>query len=294
MNTRNKRKRSEVLRNRALALLAVAVVALVAVIVIKQPKEENKPVAQPSSESKPEPLPESSSDEPQASEPSQSDTSPSEQPEASSSSLSASSGSAGTSSSTPVSTATQDKYYEADLPMLVNPTNKIPEGYSPELADIGNGYKLQTRAAAAFNDMMQKAVQDGVSLWIVSAYRSHEKQTTNFNNKIREFESQGYTAEKAYAATAKLIAVPGTSEHSLGYAVDLNSLETTFEGTKQFKWLMENCADFGFALRYPKDKVEITDISYEPWHYRYVGSNHAKVIMENGICLEEYLSGDYQ
>ncbi|MEG0854109.1 MAG: M15 family metallopeptidase [Angelakisella sp.] len=175
----------------------------------------------------------------------------------------------------------------------MNPTNKIPEGYKPDVVEMGNGYSFDRKGTEAYNAMAKAAKADGISLWVVSAYRSHEKQTTNFNNKIKEFQGMGYTATEAYAATAKLIAVPGTSEHSLGLALDLNSLETSFENTKTFEWLYKNCADYGFILRYPKDKTHITEISYEPWHYRYVGVDHAKIIMEKGICLEEYLSGDY-
>lgn len=85
------------------------------------------------------------------------------------------------------------------------------------------------------------------------------------------------------------VAVPGTSEHCLGYAADLCSLEENFENSDQFAWLQKHCAEYGFILRYPKDKVDITKISYEPWHYRYVGSNHAQIIMSQGLCLEEYL-----
>lgn len=294
-------RRAEIARNRILLLLGLLAVVLVAVIFItaqrEQPAAASGSVAPPAtSASSVAAAPSDSSaagsgegDGSTSQTDSSSETSSASQSD-SSVSQSASSAASQPASSTP---AVQDAYYEEELPMLVNPTNQIPEGYSPTLADIGSGYKLQERAAAAFLDMMKKAQQDSVGLWVVSAYRSHEKQTTNFNNKIREFESMGYTATEAYAATAMLIAVPGTSEHSLGYAVDLNSLETTFEGTKQFTWLTQNCADFGFVLRYPKDKVEITEISYEPWHYRYVGSNHARIIMEKGICLEEYLSGDY-
>ncbi|MEG2074506.1 MAG: M15 family metallopeptidase [Angelakisella sp.] len=195
---------------------------------------------------------------------------------------------------TPTPTAnTNEPYYEAAMPMLVNPTNKIPEGFEPDVTEMGNGYKYDRKALVAYNAMNKAAKADGISLWVVSAYRTTEKQTTNFNNKLKEFEAMGYTAEQAYAATANIIAVPGTSEHSLGLALDLNSLETSFENTKTFKWLISHCADYGFILRYPKDKTDITDIAYEPWHYRYVGSNHAKLIMEKGICLEEYLSGDY-
>ena len=131
---------------------------------------------------------------------------------------------------------------------------------------------------------------DGVSLWIVSAYRSNEAQTQNYHGKIAEYESLGYSHEDAVIATSKYIAFPGTSEHSVGLAVDLNSLEESFEGTDAFRWLQEHCAEYGFIVRYPKDKIDITTINFEPWHYRYVGSNHAKHIMDNGLCLEEYMA----
>ena len=188
---------------------------------------------------------------------------------------------------------TTHPFYEAELPILVNPTNKIPDDYTLDVAPMCNGYDFNRKGTEAYNAMLTEAYNDGITLWIVSAYRSHERQTTNFNNRVQSYKNQGYSDEDAYTATASIIAVPGYSEHSVGLALDINSLETSFENTKEFTWLIENCADFGFILRYPEDKVDITEISYEPWHYRYVGNNHAKIIMENQICLEEYLSGDY-
>lgn len=180
-------------------------------------------------------------------------------------------------------------YYEPNLPLLVNPTNNIPKDFVPDVAELGNGYKFDTHATAALNQMLEDGRNSGLSLWIISAYRSNESQIRNFNSKLAEYKALGYTEENAYAQTALYIAVPGTSEHSIGLATDLNSLEDSFENTAEFKWLFSNCADYGFILRYPKDKVDITKIAYEPWHYRYVGINHAKPIMEQGICLEEYL-----
>ena len=182
-----------------------------------------------------------------------------------------------------------DPYYEEELPLLVGPNNPIPDDFVPDVADLGNGYQFDVHATAALQDMINAAAQDGISLWLLSAYRSTESQTRLFNEKVAEYESYGYDAEEAYVQASAWVAVPGTSEHSLGLSVDLNSLEESFEDTQAFQWLITHCADYGFILRYPKDKVEITGISYEPWHYRYVGSNHAHAIMEQGICLEEYL-----
>lgn len=301
MTKTRRKKQTGILLNRILLLLMVAIVTLTAVILLTNPPAgqldpaKNPPdsVPPPSSATPPPSVPDSTP------EPTSQPESQSQAPEASSESQSASEPSAspasqsGSGSSTSASSAANpdDPYYEAALPLLVNPTNKIPDDYQPDVADMGNGYSYDKKATRAYNELLKKAKADGISLWVLSAYRSFDKQTTNFQNKIKEYENLGYNAEQAYAATAKLIAVPGTSEHSLGLALDLNSLETSFESTKAFEWLIANCADFGFILRYPKDKVEITGISYEPWHYRYVGTNHAKPIMEQGICLEEYLSG---
>ena len=109
---------------------------------------------------------------------------------------------------------------------------------------------------------------------------------------------QGYSREAAEAEAGKVVAVPGTSEHQLGLAldiVDLNNqnLDTSQEDTPVQKWLIEHSWEYGFILRYPNDKSEITGIIYEPWHYRYVGRDAAREIHERGVCLEEYLSADF-
>ncbi len=193
----------------------------------------------------------------------------------------------GSSSAGPVDS--NDPYYEASMPLLVNPDNLMPEDYKPTVVSVGGNYKLETRAAAAWKKMQAAASNDGVSLWIISAYRTLERQTELYNEKVEEYKALGYSEADAKAEAGKWVAVPGTSEHCLGYAADLCSLEESFENSNQFAWLQKHFAQYGFILRYPKDKVDITKISYEPWHYRYVGSNHAQIIMSEGLCLEEYL-----
>lgn len=183
-----------------------------------------------------------------------------------------------------------DPFYEAQLPLLINANNPIPDDFLPNLADIGNGYQFDKDAMPALQALMRDAKAQGLFLQVISAYRSHSSQTRNFNNKVEEYKSMGFSDEDAYRETALYIAVPGTSEHSVGLAVDLNSIEESFENTAEFLWLYQNCANYGFILRYPKNKVNITGIAYEPWHYRYVGTNHAKEIMSQKICLEEYLA----
>ncbi|MDD3192454.1 MAG: M15 family metallopeptidase [Oscillospiraceae bacterium] len=182
-----------------------------------------------------------------------------------------------------------DLYYESSMPLLVNPDHLMPDDYAPTVVSVGGSYKLETKAASAWTDMQAAASNDGVSLWIISAYRTLERQTELYNEKVTEYKNLGYSEADAKVEAGKWVAIPGTSEHCLGYAADLCSLEENFENSDQFAWLQKHCAEYGFILRYPKDKVNTTKISYEPWHYRYVGSNHAKIIMSQGLCLEEYL-----
>ena len=206
------------------------------------------------------------------------------------------SGASSSSSSSKVSSSTStssinssDPYYESSMPLLVNPDHLMPDDYSPTVVSVGGNYKLESKAAAAWQDMQAAASRDGVPLWIISAYRTLERQTELYQEKVEEYKNLGYNEGDAKIEAGKWVAVPGTSEHCLGYAADLCSLEENFENSDQFAWLQKHCAEYGFILRYPKDKVDITKISYEPWHYRYVGSNHAQIIMSQGLCLVEYL-----
>ena len=130
---------------------------------------------------------------------------------------------------------------------------------------------------------------------ICSSYRTMEKQKELFSNKIDEYVSYGYSHEEAEKKAGELVAVPGTSEHQLGLALDIvdisnQTLDESQENTDVQKWLMNNSWKYGFILRYPTDKSKITGISYEPWHYRYVGKKAAKEIYDAQICLEEYLN----
>jgi len=110
-----------------------------------------------------------------------------------------------------------------------------------------------------------------------------------FNNDVRKYKDQGYTESEAKVKTAMAVAIPGTSEHNAGLACDFNSVEESFANTAQSRWLQKHAADYGFIMRYAKDKTPITGIEYEPWHYRYVGEANAKRINELGMCLEEYV-----
>ena len=184
--------------------------------------------------------------------------------------------------------------------LLANTTHPLPEGYEPELASVGYDFRgieqfVDVRIQQPLLEMLDSAEEDGVFLQVRSAYRSHESQTILFESMMQDYVAQGYTEEEAYAATKRWRNVPGTSEHETGLAADIvevgygGSLDASLEQTPEAQWLYENAADYGFILRYPKDKTDITGTSFEPWHYRYVGVEDAQKIMDAGMCLEEYL-----
>ena len=129
---------------------------------------------------------------------------------------------------------------------------------------------------------------------LCSSYRTQEKQTQLYNNLVQKQIARGNSRSEAMAKAAKEVAVPGTSEHQLGLAVDIvdtqnQVLNRAQEDTAVQQWLMEHCWEYGFILRYPPDKEEKTGIIYEPWHYRYVGREYAQAIRQSGLCLEEFL-----
>lgn len=180
--------------------------------------------------------------------------------------------------------------------ILANPWNKIPEDFTVELEEIGSGHKVDKRIVADLNEMMADLRKDGHSAFVCSSYRTNAKQTTLYNNEISDYLSRGYSKEEAVIEAGKWVAIPGTSEHQTGLAVDIMSshymvLDKGQEDTAEQKWLMENSWKYGFILRYPSDKSDLTGIYYEPWHYRYVGKDAAKEIYDRGICFEEYLAG---
>lgn len=177
--------------------------------------------------------------------------------------------------------------------ILVNRNYILPEDYVPDLDYAITGdtssKKLDSRVAPHYNEMYLAAKEDGITLTTVSGYRSWDLQKSNFERKINKYLDMGYSKVEATQEAATIILPPGTSEHNAGLAMDICSLEQSFENTEEFEWLMENAEDYGFILRYPKDKQDKTEIIYEPWHWRYVGVENAKKINASGLCLEEYL-----
>ncbi len=183
-------------------------------------------------------------------------------------------------------TIDEEKWYLT----LVNSSYRIPDSYEPDLVYVcGSGERLDRKVAEHYEEMYNAALKDGVTLTPCSGYRSYELQERNYNNKISFFESQGYSYEEAKVKAATIIMPPGSSEHNLGYAMDIVCVDEWFEDTEEFQWLTENAADYGFIMRYPKDKQDITKVIYEPWHWRYVGVELAKELKDSGLVLEEYM-----
>lgn len=178
--------------------------------------------------------------------------------------------------------------------ILVNPWNFTPEDYDPEIVLINDWQKSSSVCRDALVEMLEDCKKAGLTPYIASAYRTHGDQIWLHNNKIQRLIAEGYSEAEAKVLAGTVVAVPGTSEHELGLAFDLvdnsyRNLDEAQENTAVQKWLMENSWKYGFILRYPNDKSEITGIIYEPWHYRYLGKTIAKEVYESGLCLEEYL-----
>lgn len=169
---------------------------------------------------------------------------------------------------------------------LVNRWNPLPENYEVNLVDVPGGEQVDERIYEPLMEMLEAAREEN---WdqlpiVVSGYRTQEKQQSLYNDKIKDYRKQGYSQEEATDMAEQWVAVPGYSEHQLGFAVDING--ATYD---LYFWLQENSYKYGFIFRYPGSKTDITGTAEEVWHYRYVGKEAAKEIYDKGICLEEYL-----
>lgn len=167
---------------------------------------------------------------------------------------------------------------------LVNRWNPISEKAPVNLAELPGGEKVDQRIYKPLMEMLKAAKAEGLGPIVVSGYRTQEKQRRLYEDKIKEYRKQGYSKEEARRKAEQWVALPGTSEHQLGLAVDINGAVYDI-----YPWLQENSYKYGFIFRYPEEKESITGISEEVWHYRYVGVKAAKEIYQRGICLEEYL-----
>ena len=174
--------------------------------------------------------------------------------------------------------------------VLVNIDNPLPENFKIELANVGGNKEFDARAANELITMIKAMKAAGVpNIWIQSAYRTPEYQDNLYNNKVQDFIVMGKNQVDAERLASKWVNKSETSEHNLGLAVDFNNVKKEFENTREFAWLVKNAEEYGFVLRYKKEKQSITKVNYEPWHWRYVGQEHAKKMNELDMCLEEYV-----
>ncbi|MBC8570370.1 M15 family metallopeptidase [Zongyangia hominis] len=201
----------------------------------------------------------------------------------------------GSSASVPASAGVNSSDWRLVMASAAHPLGK---DYSVDLEVATGNYKVDARIREPLMEMIAAAKADGVSLAITSAHRTVQRQTELYDAKVNEYIGYGYSQSEAEAEAAKWVAPPGTSEHNTGLALDIiypgyyeeyGDLNENFEKSDAFAWLSEHAEEYGFVLRYPKDKQDITGITYEPWHYRYVGVENAKAMNAAHQCLEEYL-----
>lgn len=162
--------------------------------------------------------------------------------------------------------------------LIVNKTYSVPASYAPG---------VDPEAQAAFDKMASAAAAEGLNIYISSGYRSYDYQKGLYER---------YVARDGQAAADTYSARPGHSEHQTGLAFDLNTISDEFADTAEGKWVAEHCHEYGFIIRYQKDKEDITGYKYEPWHIRYLGVETATAVYQSGLCLEEYLgiTSEYQ
>lgn len=177
---------------------------------------------------------------------------------------------------------------------LVNSTHPVPDDWQGELMELSNGRKIDTRIYEDLQAMFDDCRAAGLTPKVNQGYRSYEDQEDILVSKYRQYKKQGLSHEEAQKKALTVASYPGYSEHQLGLAVDINSAnQEKCSNDRVWKWMKEHCQEYGFIWRYPGVKSDITGITNEDWHFRYVGREAAAYIMENELCLEEYLQQQY-
>ena len=178
---------------------------------------------------------------------------------------------------------------------LVNPQHPIDPNYAAPIGLTADGRMVDERCLADLERMLADCRAAGLSPFISSAYRTWDYQESLYRNQVDSLRWEGLSEEQARDRAATVVAPPGTSEHQLGLALDIvdehdPDMTDAQANTPTQQWLLQHSWEYGFVLRYPADKSAITQIVFEPWHYRYVGQPAARTMFEQGICLEEYLA----
>ena len=175
--------------------------------------------------------------------------------------------------------------------LLVNSTHPLADDYSVDLTELRNGQSVDTRILLDLQEMFDAARSEDIYPIVSDAYRTREDQQTLMDDVIQNYEDEGYSSEEASSKAEQVIAKPGTSEHETGLAIDIAGDDDYDQDTDSvLEWMNSNAYKYGFILRYPSGKESVTGAEAENDHYRYVGKEAAKVIHDQGICLEEYLS----
>lgn len=175
--------------------------------------------------------------------------------------------------------------------LLVNCTHPLADDYSVDLTELRNGQSVDTRILSDLQEMFDAARSEDIYPIVSDAYRTREDQQTLMDDVIQNYEDEGYSSEEASSKAEQVIAKPGTSEHETGLAIDIAGDDDYDQDTDSvLEWMNSNAYKYGFILRYPSGKESVTGAEAENDHYRYVGKEAAKVIHDQGICLEEYLS----
>lgn len=179
--------------------------------------------------------------------------------------------------------------------LLANDSHPLDQDFVVELTEVSGGQRVDQRIAEPLSRMLDAMKEEGLEPIVCSGYRNIERQTQLFQEYIEDRLRDGWSYEEAFYKAKTRIALQGTSEHQTGLAVDIvgrshQRLDDGQAETDEAKWLAEHCSEYGFILRYPQGKLDVTGLDYESWHFRYVGEDVASYIMEHGITLEEYLN----
>lgn len=173
--------------------------------------------------------------------------------------------------------------------ILVNRWNPIPADYKVTLTHLKNGQAVDSRMYPSLQKMFDDARSAGILPSVTSSYRTAAQQQQILEEKISDYQAEGYSPTEAKTLAEKWAAIPGTSEHQIGLAVDISTENSHIQDASVvWDWFRQNCHQYGFILRYPENKTTLTGVIHEPWHFRYVGKEAAREIMQRGICLEEY------
>lgn len=186
-------------------------------------------------------------------------------------------------------TPTNDTEITDPFLLLVNYENPLPSDFKITPKIIRGDVEVDDKIYDALDRLLKDSESAGVNLWLSSGYRSVELQESILDREVEKGESQGLTSDAAKNTALQTIAEPGYSEHHTGLAVDFNSVTAEFEETDEYEWLKENAENYGFIQRYSEEKVHLTKILEEVWHFRYVGVEHAKEMNRLNMCLEEYI-----